>query len=247
MQYTIKQLADAAGISVRTLRYYDQIGLLKPTSHTDTGYRLYGTDRVLRLQQVLFYRELGFNLKSIADVLDQRDFDVLAALSDHRRLLQKKKDRLQRLLATVDTTITALRGETGMDIRDYYRGFTDEQIEEYRKEVQERWGDETLRSSEERVVNMGCDEFASLQAEGGAIFRGIADSMDKGVGSPEVQALVGRWREWLEHFHAYTDEAVLGLGRMYSEDERFAGFFREYGEGMPEFLARAIEYYYAAR
>ena len=142
-------------------------------------------------------------------------------------------------------TVRQPQGEMGMDIKDYYDGLGDDQVEEYRKEVRQRWGEDTLKNSEARVMNMGKKRFAELQAEGGAIFQAIAANMPKGFDSPEVQAHVGKWRQWLEHFHTYSAEAVLGLGQTYSQDPRFAAFFAKYGEDFPSFFTKAIEHYCA--
>jgi len=174
-------------------------------------------------------------------------FDTLAALQSHRALLLKKAERLSELLQTVDRTIQKLQGEGSMDIKDYYKGFSDEQVEAYRQEVRERWGENTLKKSEKRVLDMGKDGFATVQAEGDAIFRSMADNMGKGLDSRDVQQQVARWREWLENFHAYSDDAVLGIGRMYSQDPRFDEFFSRYGAGFPAFLTRAIEHYCASK
>src|SRR5512142_78697 len=106
--YTVQQLARLAGVSVRTLHYYDQIGLLKPSARTAAGYRLYGEADLLRLQQILFFRELDFPLTEIQAILDQPDFDQVKALRDHRLLLQQEADRLGRLLNTIEKTISRL-------------------------------------------------------------------------------------------------------------------------------------------
>lgn len=244
MEYTVKQLADIAGVSVRTLHYYDQIGLLKPEAHTASGYRLYGDAAVVRLQQIMFFRELGFSLEDIRRIVTHPGFDVLEALEAHRMLLAKRSARIDQLLATVNKTIKRLKGETNMDIKEYYEGFSDEQIEEYRQEVRERWGSDTLQDSEARVLKMGKEGFVAVQAQGGAIFQAMADSMAKGPQSPEVQQLVAKWRQWLENFAHYPDEAVLGLARGYSQDQRFAAFFRKIHKDLPEFFTRAVEHYY---
>lgn len=231
-------------MSVRTLHYYDQIGLLKPEAHTASGYRLYGDAAVVRLQQIMFFRELGFSLEDIRRIITQPDFNVLEALEAHRTLLARRSERIDRLLATVDKTIKKLKGETDMDIKEYYQGFSDEQVEEYRQEVRERWGEDKLKDSEARVLKMGKEGFAELQAHGGAIFQAMADNMAKSTESPEVQQLVAKWRQWLQNFGPYPDEAVLGLGRGYSQDPRFAAFFRKIHNDLPEFFTRAVEYYY---
>ena len=243
MVYSVNQLAKMAGISVRTLHYYDQIGLLRPERRSAGGYRQYGEEEAVRLQQILFFRELDFSLDEIKKILSRPDFDVLEALQSQRGLLTRKAERISRLLETLDRTISKLKGETEMSIREYYEGFSDEQVERYREEVRRRWGEEALNESESRVTRMGKKKFADLQAEGGGIFQAICDNMDKGPESPEVQALVARWRQWLENFYHYSDEAVLGLGRTYSQDPEFAKFFEKYHKDLAGFLTRAIEYY----
>ena len=245
--YTIKKLAENAGISVRTLHYYDEIGLLKPEYRTRNGYRHYGEKAVVKLQQIMFFRELGFGLEDIKKIVSRPDFNVLEALEAHRELLIKKSARISELLKTVENTIKKLKGESKMSIKEYYRGFSDEQIEKYRKEVKERWGADVLKESEARVMKMGKAKFSILQAEGGAIFKAIADNMDKGYDSPFVQEQVALWRDWLENFSHYSDEAVLGLGRAYSDHPDFAAFYRKIHKDLEEFLTKAIEYYCGER
>jgi DNA-binding transcriptional MerR regulator len=245
MVYTIKKFAELAGTSVRTLHYYDGIGLLKPESRSANGYRQYGEKAIVRLQQIMFFRELDFNLDDIKIILSQPDFNVLNALQSHKALLEKRKERIDELLGTIEKTIKNLKGESTMEIKEYYQGFSDEQIEKYREEVRQRWGEKTLQDSEARVKKMGKEKFAALQAESDKIFRTIADNMPKGADSKIVQAEVAKWRGWLENFSRYSDAAVLGLGRAYSQDPRFANTFEKYHKDLPGFLTKAIEYYCA--
>jgi MerR family transcriptional regulator, thiopeptide resistance regulator len=245
--YTVKKLAELAGVSVRTLHYYDHVGILKPEFRTANGYRHYGEDALVRLQQIMFFRELDFSIEEIQKIMSRPGFSVLDALESHRGLLEKRRERLDDLLATVDRTVKKLKGEIEMSIKDYYKGFSDEQIEKYRQEAKERWGEETINKSEARVMKMGKEKFAALQREGGAIFQAIADNMDKGYDSPEVQVQVAKWRGWLENFHHYSDEALLGLGRAYSEHPDFAAFYNKIHQGLPEFFTKAIEYYVAGK
>jgi MerR family transcriptional regulator, thiopeptide resistance regulator len=241
--YTIKKLAVLAGVSVRTLHYYDEVGLLKPEFRSANGYRHYGGDAVIRLQQIMFFRELDFSLEEIKKIISRPDFNVLEALEQHRVLLQKRAERLGALLGTVDRTVKKLKGEKEMPIKDYYKGFSDAQVEKYRREVRERWGEKALEESEARVMKMGQEKFAALQVEGGKIFQSIADNMDRGYDSPAVQAQVKKWRAWLENFHHYSDDAVLGLGRAYSQHPDFAAFYRKINKDLPEFFTKSIEYY----
>jgi len=246
LTYTVRQLAQLAGVSVRTLHYYDQVGLLKPGRRTANGYRVYTEKAVLPLQQIMFYRELGFSLEEIRDIMKGPDYDVPGALRGHRGLMLKKAERIDELLATVDRTTGQLKGEQSMGIEDYYQGLDEKQIEAYRTEVRERWGEETLRDSEARVMSMGKEGLATAQAEGATIFQAIADNSAKGHDSPEVQEQIAKWRKWLVHFYSYSDEAVRGLGQMYSQDPRFAESFRKYGDDFPSFLTNAIEHYCAS-
>ncbi len=247
MFYTVKKLADLAGVSVRTLHYYDEVGLLKPQSRSISGYRCYGEEAVVRLQQIMFFRELGFSLEEIKNIVSRPDFDVLEALQSHQTLLTKKAERINELLATVEKSIKELKGKIRMQIKEYYQGFSDEQIEKYREEVRRRWGAKTLQDSEARVIKMGREKFATLQAEGGKIFQTISDNMSKGYDSDLIQAQVANWRQWLENFHHYSGEAVSGLGREYSRNPEFAKFFQKYHKDLPDFLTRAIEYHCAQK
>ncbi|MEN8613866.1 MerR family transcriptional regulator [Dehalogenimonas sp. THU2] len=245
--YATGELARLSGVSARTLQYYDKIGLLKPESYSGAGYRRYDEAAALRLQQILFYRELGLELSAIKAIMDKPNFDMLAALQSHRELLEMKSERLGELLATVDKTIRKLKGEKDMDIKEYYKGFSDEEIDSMRKEAREKYGEKTVADSEAKVMAMGKDKMDAVQAEFDTIYRKIAADMGKGPESPEAQSGIARWRELMENFHHYTDEMILGLGRMYSEDNRFAAFYRKYHPDMAEFMTRAIEYYVASR
>ena len=144
--YTVKQLADLAGISRRTLHYYDEKGLLKPTSLGDNGYRYYGDEALLQLQQILFYRELGLELRQIKKILEDPDFDTATALQAHRRSLREKIKRLQTLIRTVDTTIMHLIGEVNVSEKNIFEGFSEEKQKEYEDEAVARWGDEAAES-----------------------------------------------------------------------------------------------------
>ena len=243
--YTVKQLSDLANISVRTLHYYDEIGLLSPESRSISGYRLYDKNDLLKLQQIMFYRELGVKLGDIKQIISNLDFNLVEALQSHRALLAKNAERTQRLIETIDKTISQIRGEIKMDIKEYYEGFSDEQIDKYRHEVKERWGEATLKNSEERVLKMGTSKFQELQSEGNRIFQAIADKISLGPDSPEVQNLVAQWRQWLENYHHYSYEALLGLGQMYSQHPDFVKFYGKFHPDMPEFFTKAIELYCA--
>ncbi|MDD5605247.1 MAG: MerR family transcriptional regulator [Dehalococcoidales bacterium] len=244
MKLPISKMAHLAGISVRTLHYYDEIGLLKPASVTPAGYRLYSEEEAMTLQQIMFFREIGFSLASIKEIINQPGFDGLKALRDHRAVLLEKIRRTSQLIDTIDKTIKKWEGEIEMEISEYYQGFNDKDIKRYRSEARRRWGDQVVEESEKRVMNMGKSKFEALQEKGNGIFQSIADNMSKGAESEPVQKLVSEWREWLNAFHDYSDEAALNLGHIYSEDAEFAAFFNKFHPDLPDFLTRAIVYYF---
>ena len=147
--YTVSQLANMARVSVRTLHHYDQIGLLRPASRTGAGYRLYGEPELLRLQQILFFRELDLSLSKIQTILDDAEFDQIASLESHRRQLQGRMDRLARLLKTIDKTIQRLtEDEMTLTDEELYEGFTPEQIERYERKAREMYDPELVREAE---------------------------------------------------------------------------------------------------
>ncbi len=144
MSYTVKQLADLAGVSPRTLHYYDQIGLLRPEKVARNGYRCYDDPAMLRLQQILFFKELGFSLEQIREIMDQPGFDLQLALQLHKAGLQERLERLKRLIATVDKTILNLEGAYPMKKRQYFEGFSEEKQKQYEQEIRQRYGDKAF-------------------------------------------------------------------------------------------------------
>ena len=245
--YTIKKLADSAGISVRTLHYYDEIGLLKPQYRHDNGYRYYGEEEIILLQQIMFFRELDFNLNEIKTIISNPEFDVSEALEQHRNLLLKKDERLKELIYTVEKTMSKNGKQSVMNIKEFYQGFSDEQVEKYRDEVRSRWGEKTLEESEKKVIDLGQEKFMALQAEGGKIFKAIMENMSEGYDGKYIQERITEWRKWLENFHHYSEEEIVKLGRAYSQHPDFIKFFKQYSDDLPVFLTRAIEHYYMHR
>ena len=178
--YAVKALAKMAGVSVRTLHHYDHIGLLEPSSRTAAGYRLYGQKDLLRLQQILFYRELDFPLNEIKKILDRPGFKLTKALENHREMLRERADRLARLLNTIDKTIQKLEEENvGMTDEELYEGFSKEQIEGYRREVRERYDPMLVEESERRVRNMSKEQWKAIKQTGDEIPRRLAGLVDR--------------------------------------------------------------------
>ena len=239
--YTVKQLAGLAGVSVRTLHYYDEIGLLRPSAVAENGYRYYGEEAALRLQQILFFRELDFNLKDIKRIVDRPGFDVLQALQAHRGELQKRAARVRKLIRTIDRTILKLKGEAEMSNNELFEGFDEPTEGKYADEARERWGADEVDASNRRWNSYSAEKKAQIKAEGEANIRELAAQMDKGHDSPEVQAVVARWAKHLEYFYTPTPAGLRGLGQLYVEDERFAANYRQLHPDLPEFFRKAIE------
>jgi DNA-binding transcriptional MerR regulator len=242
--YTVQQLARLAGVSVRTLHHYDHVGLLKPSARTAAGYRQYGEADLLRLQQILFFKELDFPLADIQAILDQPGFDQVQALQDHRRLLQQEADRLGRLLNTIEKTISRLT-EDNMPMTDeeLYEGFTPEQIERYTREANELYDPKIVAESNRRVRNMSKAQWQAVKDEGGAIAQQLADLMDKPPSDATVQAAIARHYAWVDNFWHPTAESYRGLGQGYADHPEFRAFYEKVRPGLADFLCAAMSYY----
>lgn len=241
--YTVKQLSGLAGVSVRTLHYYDEIGLLKPSSVGGNSYRYYDDDALFRLQQILFYREIGLGLQRIKEILDNPEFDTVTALQLHRQTLEEKIERLQTLIQTVDTTIMYLVGEVDMsNKKNIFEGFSDEKQKQYEQEAIDQWG-ETARQSHKLWNSYSDERKAQIMQEGSDIYLEIVANMDKGPDSPEIRALLVRWHQHLRYFYEPTIEVLGGLGTMYHDHPDFNATFTKIHPDLPAFLKKAIALY----
>lgn len=241
MKYTIKKLASAAGVSVRTLHYYDDIDLLKPSEVGDNNYRYYGESELLRLQQILFFRELEFPLEKIKLALDSPSFNNLEALRSHRLVLLKQKNRLSDLIKTIDRTITNLQKGASMTTNDLYGGFTKQQMEEYQAEAETRWGNtDAYKESVSRVKQMGKAGLQKVMEEGMHIELEMAELIGESVNSKAVQDLVIRHRAQIGKFYTVTDQIYRGLAEMYVADPRFAKHYDDVKPGLAKFLSDAM-------
>lgn len=243
MAYTVKVVADMAGISVRTLHHYDQIGLLKPASTSAAGYRLYSQADLERLQQILFFRELGFTLREIKRILESPGFDRRKALAAHRELLEEKRRRLERLIASIDRTIDALERGVSMDGKMMFDGFDEKKLAEYREEARARWG-EVVDESYRRTEKYTKADWAAIGAESDEINRAMAEMMDREPTDPEVQRRIGQWYRLInDRFYECTPEMFRGLGDGYVEDSRFTEFYDKYRPGLAKFMRAAMHAY----
>lgn len=231
MKMLIKEFAAFTGVSVRTLHYYDEIGLLAPAFvDRGTGYRYYDENSLLRMQEILFYRELDFSLKSIGKILSSPSYDKNKALEEQKHLLMLKKERLEGLISAIDG---AMKGENIMS------AFDNSKLESYKEEAKAKWGrTEAYREYEQRGKQEAGDGLMAVFAELGKVRR-----LDPA--SPEAQALVKKLQDFITaNYYTCTKQILQGLGQMYVADQRFkenidlAG-----GAGTAEFAAKAIEIY----
>ena len=166
MEYTVQKLGQMAGISTRTLRYYDEIGILKPARINSSGYRIYGQKEVDRLQQILFYRELGVNLERIKEIVTAPSFDEVEALREHQAKLLEKKEQLDKLISNVEKTIALTEGRISMSDKEKFEGFKQKLVEDnekkYGKEIREKYGDEVVNKSNNKVKGMTQEQYEEV-------------------------------------------------------------------------------------
>jgi DNA-binding transcriptional MerR regulator len=247
MRYTVKQLSDLAGVTIRTLHYYDEIGLLNPSAHGENGYRYYGDESLLRLQQILFYRELDLPLDQIKKIMESPGFDLLSALASHREQLLKRIAQTERLIATVDDTILHLKGKKEMSKRQFFEAFSDEQQAEYEKEAMQIYDPATVKAANKKWKNYSPAEKQRIGEEGNAVYEHILLAMPKGASSPEAQAGVERWRRHLEYFWVPNDEQLLGLVDLYNNDPRFKANYDKIDPHLAKFMREAVTIYVSNR
>ena len=245
--FTIKQLSKMAGVTPRTLHYYDEIGLLKPSRVGENGYRYYGEESLLRLQQILFYRELGIPLEEIKKIMGRRDFDVLGALRSHREALQKQVRRLNRLINTVDNTIEHLKGTNAMSDKAYFEGFSEEEQEKYAAEAEQMYDPETVRESNRKWKTYSPAKKEAILTEGKAIYMDMIAAMPKGAASKEVQDIIERWRKHMDYFWTPKLDQLLDLANGYNDDPRFKANFDKLAPQFAEFFREAVRHYVNTR
>lgn len=241
--YTVKRLSDLAGITPRTLHYYDQIGLLKPSRIAENGYRYYGDEALLRLQQIMLYRELDLPLEKVKAIIDSKDFNILAALREHKTLLEARMNQLQRLVETVDRTIQHLQGDFKMTPQQLFEPFNEKQQAEYEQEAMQMYDPEIVKDSAKRWKSYSVEEKKRIGEEGNSVYQGFLEAMPKGAASPEAQDCVKRWRRHIEYFWMPNDEQLLGLARGYNDDPRFKEKFDRIDPNLADFILQAVRHY----
>ncbi|GAB6087245.1 MerR family transcriptional regulator [Alkaliphilus crotonatoxidans] len=249
MEYTIQKLATMAGVSTRTLRYYDQLGILKPARINSSGYRIYGQAEVNRLQQILFYRELDVSLEQIKAIITSDDFDSVAALREHRKKLLAKRNQLDMLIKNVDKTIAQEERRIPMTDQEKFEGFKKSMVEEneekYGKEIREKYGKDVVEASNKKFLQMSQEQYAKFEALGEKILDTLEAAFATGDPAGALaQEAADLHRQWLTFtWNQYSKEAHANLGQMYVDDERFTAYYDKRQPGLAKFLRDAILIY----
>jgi len=247
--YSVKQLAKLAGVTPKTLHVYDRIGLLKPAERTYSRYRLYGERELLRLQQILFYKELDFPLREIISILDDPNFNLIQALEGHKKMLNAKMLRIKTLMNTIENTIRSLKNKTMLNLEELYDGLSKEEAANYRNEAIDNYGEEVVMHAEKHLTSLSKTEMQKLVARqkelGKALYlvKGLAPNHEK-VQELVHQHYINTRLLWGTHQAADKQaDAYRGLGQFYLTDERFTS-----GHGVPDpdfgvFISEAMSFY----
>ena len=245
--YKINEVSKLTGVSIRMLHHYDKIKLLEPSKRTDSNYRMYNDDDIARLYQILLFKELEFPLQEIKQILDDKDFNRKEALKAQRNLIFKKKQRLERILESIDDTIENLGGKAMS--KNNFKAFDYEQVkkhqEKYREETEKRYGNsDAYKESQEKTSKYSKNDWENIMGEASVIYEELAKLMDKDPSDEQVQDLVEQWRNHIStNFYNCTIEIFRGLALMYVVDERFTKNIDKYGEGLAQFMSDAMNIY----
>jgi DNA-binding transcriptional MerR regulator len=252
MEYTVKKLASLSGVSGRTLRFYDETGLLKPARINSSGYRIYTEKEVDLLQQILFYRELSVNLGDIKSILYSPGFNRKAALDGHLSKLLAKRARLDALIRNVRKTQKSMRGESSMTDKEKFEGFKqnliDENEKKYGKEIREKYGEDAVSRSNKKLKGMTKEQHEKLTALNERLMQTLQEAFREGdPKGKKAQEAADLHRQWLSfYWDSYSKEAHAGVAQMYVEDERFTAYYDAYAPGLARFLRDAVLVYTGA-
>lgn len=248
MNYTVKQLSDLSGVSARTLHFYHEIGLLVPAQIGDNGYRYYKEEQFLLLQQILFFRELGFKLKKIQEIVTSSEFDKITALLSHKTALTSNIIRAQKLITTIDKTIAHLNGQTKIENKAIYFGFDKVKQSEYEQYLINTHGAIALSfiaESKERTKDWSQNDFIHVRQLHDLLYQEFIEAMQSNLthDSPEVQKLVQKHYALVQIFYTPTKEVYARLGQIYCEHPDFRNYFDEFNLKLAEYIAQGIQYF----
>lgn len=249
MEYSINKLAKLSGVTTRTLRYYDEIGLLSPKRTSSNGYRVYGQQEVDLLQQILFYRELDVPLDEIKRIILSKDFDGKSALESHLSALLKKREQIDSLITNVKKTISAIKGAINMTDKEKFEGFKqgmlDENEQKYGEEIRNLYGADAIDKSNKKLMGMTQEQYAEVERITLEMNELLKVAFEQGdPSSKTAQQVCAFHKKWLCYFwDSYSKEAHIGLAQMYVDDPRFTEYYDKIAVGCAVFLRDAIQIY----
>ena len=251
MKYSISQLSKLAGVSSRTLRYYEEIGLLLPREKGENGYRYYSSQQVDKLQQIMFYRSFDMELDDIKNILNSDEFDPVTALESHLVKLENQKAKINRLIDNVNKTIMSLKGEATMSDKEKFAAFkqniVNENEKKYGEEIRKKYGDKAVDETNKKILDMSQESWNSLEELNELLNKTLEIAVEKGDPASETaQKACALHKEWLGYYwNFYNKEAHLNLCLMYTQDERFKEYYEKIAPGCADFLYEAMKIYLA--
>ena len=242
MELSISETSKITNLSIRTLRYYDEIDLIKPSKITDAGYRYYDEKSLEKLQEILFLKELDFSLKEIKEIISNPQYNRKKAMENHKNLLIMKKNRIENLISLLENITN---GGSSMSFKEFDMSDIQKEQKKYAEEIKERWGEtEAYKESENKTSKYSQDKWANLEEEADAIFKEFSVIKNEAENGEKAQALVKKWQVYItKNYYNCTKEILAGLAEMYIGDERFKNNIDKYSEGTAEFMSKAIKEY----
>jgi DNA-binding transcriptional MerR regulator len=244
MSWTVGEVARIAGVTVRALHHYDQIGLLSPSARTTSGYRRYEYGDLERLQRIIAYRQLGFGLDQIGTILDDPKADPLDHLRKQHELLTDRVEELQRMVQAIEKTMEAHKMGIQLNPQEMFEVFGDFDPNEHAEEAEQRWGGtDAYRESHRRTSSYSKQDWLQIKAAGGQIEQRLADAFAAGLPAdgPEAIAAAEAHRQHISAwFYDCSYEIHRGLGEMYVADERFTAHYDERAPGLAAYVRDAI-------
>lgn len=244
MAYTVNKLAKISGVSIRTLHFYDEIGLLKPAYYGDNHYRYYEEEQLLILQQILFFRELGFQLNEIKRIINSHDFDKIAALESHKQVLEKNLNQVQELIKTIDKTIAHLRGTETMKLEEVFHGFNAEKQKIYEDFLVDNGvSQDVINKSKDKIKDWTKEQWMEAKHAGDKVHTDLVDAINNNLSpsSVEVQKIIKRHYTWTTNFWTPTRETYIGLSQLYCSHPDFIKFYNDIHPELLRFLMEAMK------
>lgn len=233
MEYTIKKLGELAGVSARTLRYYDEIGLLKPCRINSSGYRIYGENEVDLLHQIMFYKSMDMTLEDIKNIVSNPHYDINKSLMEHRKTLLYKKQHLEQLISAIEKTIAYNKGEISMSNKEKFEVFKKQELDKnedkYGEEIRNKYGNDVIDKSNNKFLNLTEEQYNEMNKVEDEIIKMLVKiSETNDLDSEEAKEIYEKHQQWLKFtMPIYSKEIHKSLAEMYVLDERFAKYYND--------------------